>query len=686
MIHKDDPIATITKEWLDNTIKARFPKHSWPRHLKKTITAEEQDPINNEIKQLVKITDYDSKVKLGQQCCPFHSDKNPSFSIFDNGHAWNCYSGCGGGDIFNYVMTKECIDFPHAKELLMKHAGIVRPSPTWKTDTHKTNNNKQKKEKEMPKNYASTINTPKKFYEQGYDPKKRTTYFLEYDKASGTVNKVPSALDEHGIIWHPIIGDEVYTETVKLPVTATDYGSTQELLKEIRAHIHKWLDIDEQYEIIASYQILFSWVYQRFNTLNYTRALGDTGTGKSRFLNTLGDLHYKPMMVGGALTPAFIFRIIDKWKGTLIIDEGDQDNSDESNAFIKIMNCGYEKGMSIGRCDQKNANILRFYSTFCPKVITTRKRFKDKATESRCMTTIMTQTNRLDIKDTLTESYFVAVRVLRAKLLMYRFKNYDSVKPEGGYNVDLSEFEPRLRQVNRGYLSLFSDDVDAVSNFLAYLHKYQESLIEERADSEDGRLVNVLAEMLGMGWKSLGSSDVKRFIETEGIEFKEPPTVRKISNIFKGLGVEIKVKKCDGKAKRTYILERTLLQKLFSRYVYDEGVLGLLYKQGYSVTQVTQVTEGLKDLEKKNVTEFKEIIGKDEKSDGLSVTRVTRVTKVTQATKNCIEDIKSYLELMGPTEVGNLINAVGTNDEEIAYLLKVGELHQIKPGLVDILK
>ena len=57
----------------------------------------------------------------------------------------------------------------------------------------------------------------------------------------------------------------------------------------------------------------------------------------TRFLDTLGYLHYKPIATSGATTSAPVFRIIDKWKGTLIMDEADFQKSDEAQDIIKII-------------------------------------------------------------------------------------------------------------------------------------------------------------------------------------------------------------------------------------------------------------------------------------------------------------------------------------------------------------
>jgi hypothetical protein len=66
-------------------------------------------------------------------------------------------------------------------------------------------------------------------------------------------------------------------------------------LAEIRSFIHRNVDVSPLYEEIASYYVLFSWVYDGFNELPYLRVRGDPGSGKTRFLLTVGSLCYKPI-------------------------------------------------------------------------------------------------------------------------------------------------------------------------------------------------------------------------------------------------------------------------------------------------------------------------------------------------------------------------------------------------------
>ena len=60
--------------------------------------------------------------------CPFHTEKTPSFYIFPDSQRWHCF-GCGkGGDLFNFVMEYEGLDFRAALEELARQAGVeLRP-------------------------------------------------------------------------------------------------------------------------------------------------------------------------------------------------------------------------------------------------------------------------------------------------------------------------------------------------------------------------------------------------------------------------------------------------------------------------------------------------------------------------------------------------------------------------------
>ena len=240
----------------------------------------------------------------------------------------------------------------------------------------------------------------------------------------------------------------VKNEVVLFPSGPQEYGSEDELLCEIQSFIHRYVDVSPLFEKIASYYVLFSWVYDGFNELPYLRLRGDPGSGKTRFLLTVGSLCYKPIFASGASTVSPLFRIIDAFRGTLIIDEGDFRLSDEKAEIVKILNNGNARGFPVLRSEvsPKREFNPTAYSVFGPKLVATRGFFEDRALESRCLTEAMGQQRlRDDVPINLPPVHKEEALQLRNKLLLFRFRNFNKRKPTE--ELVGRKIEPRLNQV-----------------------------------------------------------------------------------------------------------------------------------------------------------------------------------------------------------------------------------------------
>ncbi len=412
--------------------------------------------------------------------------------------------------------------------------------------------------------------------EQVYD-EKNGCRFCVYNHKDGKIKYVKS-YTHNGKKYVPIVGEEINKGAVLLPSEAAQYINDKTLDKEILEFANQWLDAPEEIMRFGLWNTKVSYVFENFHTLNYLRAQGDTGTGKTRYLDVWGHLHYKPIFTTGTTTPAPLFRIIDKWRGTIVMDEADLRKSDESEQIIKILNNGFEKGKFIMRCDQQDASKLAFFDPFCPKILSTRRSFTDKATESRCITYITAVTDRKDIPLNLNEEFFERTLQLRNKLLMWRFKNYFEI--DKNIDFDLGDIEPRVKQIVGSYISLFSTDEKQMEDFKKYIQTYQEELIVERQSSFDGSIVEAISKLLEKGLIEFDAKDIieeGKFTDRNG-KVMNP---RGLSSSLKSLGFKkSEVKKVLGKTKRCIPIEQNHLDKLFKRYGFPS----------YAVTVVTVVT------------------------------------------------------------------------------------------------
>ena len=57
--------------------------------------------------------------------CPFHDDSNPSMSVSKDKQIYKCFSCGASGNVFNFVMDYEHVDFKEALSILAKKAGIT---------------------------------------------------------------------------------------------------------------------------------------------------------------------------------------------------------------------------------------------------------------------------------------------------------------------------------------------------------------------------------------------------------------------------------------------------------------------------------------------------------------------------------------------------------------------------------
>mgnify|MGYP003441249989 FL=1 len=336
--------------------------------------------------------------------------------------------------------------------------------------------------------YKTSLLADETLYEMAYDAIAQKTYFYGCDKA-GNVESQIEEVTHRGILYAPLPAnnDLVAKKVILFPSEPQPYESEEQILKEIRTFINTYLDVSEVFEQIATYYVLFTWLYDRFNEVPYLRAIGDYGSGKSRLLHTVGSLAYKPIFTAGATTVSPIFRILDESKGTLVLDEADFGHSDMTSDIVKVLNTGYQRGTPVLRAEGKGTYDLRTFEVFGPKIVATRETFKDKALESRFFFLDMGSSSlRKDIPRTLDESFYQQAQQIRNKLLMWRFDNY--FKPLNKREELIEGIHPRLNQIVVPLLTIIKD-LGIREQLKGFIVKYNSELVADRGMSWESDIV-----------------------------------------------------------------------------------------------------------------------------------------------------------------------------------------------------
>jgi hypothetical protein len=138
--------------------------------------------------------------------------------------------------------------------------------------------------------------------EMVYRPHERQTAFIVWQHDHWTVEQRFSPDPQHCLVPYSPTNNLLQHQVVLLPSEPEEYDSDAALVSAVQEFIHRYVDVSSLFEKITSYYVLFSWVYDGFNELPYLRLRGDPGSGKTRFLLTVGALCYKPIFASGAST------------------------------------------------------------------------------------------------------------------------------------------------------------------------------------------------------------------------------------------------------------------------------------------------------------------------------------------------------------------------------------------------
>ncbi|HEY2091301.1 MAG TPA: hypothetical protein VGJ81_05400 [Thermoanaerobaculia bacterium] len=370
--------------------------------------------------------------------------------------------------------------------------------------------------------------------EMVYDPAVRTTRLVVGRGEEWRYQDSILATPSERLVPYSASNNLVKHHVVLFPSEPAEYGDEAALVSRIRDFVRRYVEVEEDFELITTYYILFTWVYDAFHEVPYVRVRGGYGSGKTRFLLTVGSLCRLPIFASAASTVSPIFRLLDAFRGTLILDEGDFRASDEKSEIIKVLNNGNAKGFPVLRTEvsPKKEFDPRAYHVFGPKIVATRGFFQDRALESRCVTEDMRGGQlRSEIPLNLDERFHEEAREIRNQLLLYRLRTFKNAR--GETRAGARDLEPRLQQIFGPLVSVISD-VSAREKVITLIGKYNEDLVDERSEAAEAQILQVIRDLVARPNSRLAIQDITtEFIRRHGDEYERRVTPRWVGSLVR---------------------------------------------------------------------------------------------------------------------------------------------------------
>jgi hypothetical protein len=344
----------------------------------------------------------------------------------------------------------------------------------------------------------------------------------------------------------PPLGDEnIECGAVRLPSGLGDLKSASWLIGKMAEYYQRYFYLDEKsrYKFCGSYA-LFTWVYDSFEALNYLRARGGSGSGKSDLMYLIGLTCYRFAVTLSISSSASYKGIAKVYKSTVMIDEADnlmKKDDGTMEAFLKGRSMKrYSNAMNMMEVMTPNgkAFIPTTTNVYGPTLITMYHTFKDPGIENRCITFDLSQVDTFTLDQEGMEPGYYPPELesdaegLRNMCLRWRLETWKKkieLTPQQRKDHKLSDplVSPRVNQVLRPMkvLAVMQNDMDLLADLMMIGQASYEDEMTKRAGSFEALIlrailaVDIAADVTAKG-KPLASAEYAEKVKGYGEKVK----------------------------------------------------------------------------------------------------------------------------------------------------------------------
>jgi len=266
-----------------------------------------------------------------------------------------------------------------------------------------------------------------------------------------------------------------------------------QMLKDLEEYFSRYAALPPHLPLVLALWSVGTHLFDSFDCFPYLAITSPTKRcGKTRIAELLEFVCANPLRTVG-ISPAALFRTIEKDKPTLLIDEAESLRSRDERAVAlrEVLNGGYRKGQKVIRCTGNGNYEPQKFETFCPKVLVLIGPLPDTLTD-RCIPVQMKRRTGQQLGRFRFEQVKRATEPVREKLKQWTSENRTAVQRWYEAN-DLTLLEDREAEL---WLPLFAVCAVAAPERLPESDRIALQLARVKSASESSDLgIKLLADI-----------------------------------------------------------------------------------------------------------------------------------------------------------------------------------------------
>ncbi len=354
-----------------------------------------------------------------------------------------------------------------------------------------------------------------------------------------------------------------------------------QLCRILKSYILKHFDLKDQREAtVLCCWVIGTYIFEIFDAFPRLVFYGPKQSGKSKMLNFLSKICHNSQYTIIPSTAA-MFRIIQKWKPTLILDEFNLYSSNENKEVVAILRQGYKQGGQIPRCEKlriktesgsRELQEIVYYDVYCP-IAFAGLTINDDQLLDRCIAINLVRSNRFEIVNT---------RIDRVWFDKERMVTWEGVKEQIQTIFEREKIKEAYEKLQKVYVPVAGRDWEIWSPLLSigyfvadgkvnefwkelsgYMTEYLKRKQEEDLSSFDLRVLAEIERLEDMS--RFQASDLAGLMNENAKSPKDQVSSHAVGHALKRMGIPYKV----SGGKKFYSLSEKEYKMLKQRFGID---------------------------------------------------------------------------------------------------------------------